>query len=43
MSKTMRPKTFLVTGGLGFIGSNFLPYFLEKHKDYKFIYCSYNM
>jgi dTDP-glucose 4,6-dehydratase len=33
----MRHKSILVTGGLGFIGSNFLPYFLEKHKDYKLI------
>ncbi len=24
----------LVTGGAGFIGANFLPYFLEKHPDY---------
>lgn len=33
----MRHKTILVTGGLGFIGSNFLPYFLEKYKDCKII------
>ncbi|AFM04039.1 dTDP-glucose 4,6-dehydratase [Bernardetia litoralis DSM 6794] len=30
-------KTILVTGGAGFIGSNFIPYFLESHKDYKVI------
>ena len=33
----MRHKTILVTGGLGFIGSNFLPYFLDKYKDYNII------
>ena len=27
-------KTILVTGGAGFVGSNFLPYFVEKHADY---------
>jgi dTDP-glucose 4,6-dehydratase len=27
----------LVTGGAGFIGSNFIPYFLEKHQNYKII------
>ncbi|WP_075495175.1 dTDP-glucose 4,6-dehydratase [Campylobacter geochelonis] len=27
----------LVTGCAGFIGSNFVPYFLEKYKDYKII------
>jgi dTDP-glucose 4,6-dehydratase len=30
-------KTVLITGGAGFIGSNFVPYFLEKHTDYKLI------
>jgi len=30
-------KAILVTGGAGFIGSNFIPYFLETHKDYKVI------
>ena len=30
-------KTILVTGGAGFIGSNFIPYFLNKHKNYKII------
>lgn len=27
-------KTVLVTGGAGFIGSNFIPYFVNKYKDY---------
>ena len=27
----------LVTGGAGFIGSNFIPYFLEKHENYRVI------
>jgi len=30
-------KTILVTGGAGFIGSNFIPYFLEKYPEYKII------
>lgn len=27
-------KTILITGGAGFIGSNFAPYFLDKYPDY---------
>ena len=30
-------KTILITGGAGFIGSNFVPYFCEKHPEYKVI------
>jgi dTDP-glucose 4,6-dehydratase len=29
--------TYLVTGGAGFIGSNFVKYFLDKHPEYKII------
>jgi dTDP-glucose 4,6-dehydratase len=30
-------KNILITGGAGFIGSNFIPYFLEKYPDYHLI------
>ena len=30
-------KKILVTGGAGFIGSNFLHYMVEKYKDYNFV------
>ena len=30
-------KTILVTGGAGFIGSNFVPYFCEKYPEYKIL------
>ncbi len=29
--------TVLITGGAGFIGSNFIPYFLEKYPDYNIV------
>ncbi len=35
MDKTK--KTILITGGAGFIGSNFIPYFLEKYPEYNVI------
>lgn len=39
MGKRIRKmhKTILVTGGAGFIGSNFVPYFCEKYPEYKII------
>jgi dTDP-glucose 4,6-dehydratase len=33
----MTKKSILVTGCAGFIGSNFVPYFLEKYKDYSIV------
>ena len=30
-------KTILVTGCAGFIGSNFVPYFLDKYKKYNIV------
>ena len=30
-------KSILVTGGAGFIGANFVPYFIEKYSDYQII------
>jgi len=30
-------QVILITGGAGFIGANFIPYFLEKNKEYKVV------
>ena len=30
-------QTILITGGAGFIGANFIPYFLNENKDYKVV------
>ena len=30
-------QTVLITGGAGFIGSNFIPYFLENNKEFKVV------
>ena len=35
--KDQSVKTILVTGGAGFIGSNFVKHMLEKHAQYKII------
>jgi dTDP-glucose 4,6-dehydratase len=35
--REIKVKLILVTGCAGFIGSNFVPYFLEKYKDYKIV------
>ncbi|MBU2926776.1 dTDP-glucose 4,6-dehydratase [Winogradskyella psychrotolerans] len=32
-----KPKSILITGGAGFIGSNFIVYFLEKYKNIKVV------
>lgn len=36
-AKNIKMKSVLVTGGAGFIGSNFVSYFLETHKEYNLI------
>ena len=30
-------EAILITGGAGFIGANFIPYFLEKNKEYQVV------
>ena len=35
--ETREFKTLLVTGGAGFIGSNFIHYMMDKYPDYKII------
>jgi|TARA_B110000208_G_scaffold188840_1_gene249254 dTDP-glucose 4,6-dehydratase len=30
-------QTVLITGGAGFIGSNFIPYFFEKNEEINFV------
>ena len=30
-------KNILITGGAGFIGSNFIEYFMDKYRDYNII------
>ena len=37
MLKTMKINTILITGGAGFIGSNFIPYLLENNKFLKIV------
>jgi len=36
-TKNRKFKTLLITGGAGFIGSNFIRYLMEKYQDYKII------
>ena len=33
----MRSNTILITGGLGFIGSNFIEYYLEKYPKHQIV------
>lgn len=35
-------KTILVTGCAGFIGSNFVPYFLDKYQEYNVVNLVYH-
>lgn len=37
MNTPLTQKTVLVTGGAGFIGSNFIPFFLEHNLEYKVV------
>ena len=36
-SQSQHPKSILVTGGAGFIGSNFIHYMFKEHPDYRII------
>jgi dTDP-glucose 4,6-dehydratase len=36
-TRNLNMKSILITGGAGFIGSNFVPYFINKYKDYYII------
>lgn len=37
MTDTVNHKMMLVSGGAGFIGSNFIKFFLDKHPSYQSI------
>ena len=37
ITQNSKLNTILITGGAGFIGSNFVPYFLEKYPNYRII------
>lgn len=37
MRKRLNGETLLVTGGAGFIGSNFIPYMLDKYEHYRIV------
>ena len=37
MDNNSFPRSILITGGTGFIGSNFIPYFMEQYPNYKVV------
>ena len=37
MTESKPIRNFLITGGAGFIGSNFIPFFLKVHPDYQLV------